>query len=142
MRTVETEPIEQDHESAESWDCLKKGWNSECAENREWGNIVDRVDGYESTENEEEEIDEGDIFYSVFALEDMPLLQKEDPDLADMITGDLPLLRQLRFILIRPMMQRLASAFIWSRLDYCNIVLAGLPVIMLASLQRVMKAAV
>ena len=61
VRMVETEPIEQDHESAESVDCLKKGWNSECAEDRQWGNIVDTVSGYESTENEEEEIDEGDF---------------------------------------------------------------------------------
>ena len=53
------------------------------------------VGGYESTENEEEEIDQGDIFHSVFALEDMPLLQKENPDLSKMITylrtGDLPI---------------------------------------------------
>ena len=62
VRMVETEPIEQDHESSESGDCPKKGWNSECAEDREWRNIVDTVGGYESTENEEEEIDEGDIF--------------------------------------------------------------------------------
>ena len=51
-------------------------------------------------------------------------------------------LRQLRFILTRPMMQRLASAFILSRLDYCNTVLVGLPAITLAPLQRVMNAAV
>ena len=40
------------------------------------------------------------------------------------------------------MMQRLASAFILSRLDYCNTVLAGLPALTLASLQRVVYAAV
>ena len=51
-------------------------------------------------------------------------------------------LRQLRFILTQPMMQRLAAAFILSRLDYCNTVLAGLPAITLVSLQRVMNAAV
>ena len=51
-------------------------------------------------------------------------------------------LRRLCFILARPTMQRLASAFIKSRLDYCNTVLAGLPAIMLAPLQRVMNAAI
>ena len=39
-------------------------------------------------------------------------------------------------------MQRLASAFILSRLDYSNTMLAELPAITLASLQRVMNAAV
>ena len=36
---------------------------------------------------------------------------------------------------------RLVSAFILSRLDYCNAVLAGLPTSTLAPLQRVMNAA-
>ena len=39
-------------------------------------------------------------------------------------------------------MQRLASALILSRIDYCNSVLAGLPATTLAPLQRVMHAAV
>ena len=56
------------------------------------GAIFDTVGRYDDTENEKE-IHEGDIFNSVFALEDMPFLQKEDPDLAGMITylstGDL-----------------------------------------------------
>ena len=50
------------------------------------GDIFDTVGGYDVTENEEEDIHEGDIFNSVFALEDMPLLQKEDPDLAEVFT--------------------------------------------------------
>ena len=37
--------------------------------------------------------------------------------------------------------QRLASAFILSRVDYCNAVLTGLPTSTLASLQRVLNAA-
>ena len=37
--------------------------------------------------------------------------------------------------------QRLASAFILSRVDYCNTVLAGLPTSTLAPLQRVLNAA-
>ena len=40
----------------------------------------------------------------------------------------------ISFILTRPMRQCLASAFILSRLHYCNIVWAGLPAITLASL--------
>ena len=40
------------------------------------------------------------------------------------------------------MMQRLASAFILSWLDYCNTVLTGLPAITLAPLQKVMNAAI
>ena len=39
-------------------------------------------------------------------------------------------------------MQRLISAFILSKLDYCNSVLAGLPAATLSPLQRVMNAAV
>ena len=49
---------------------------------------------------------------------------------------------QLRIILTRPMMQRLVSAFILSRLDYCNTLFTGLLVITLAPLQRVMNLAV
>ena len=40
-------------------------------------------------------MDEGDNFYSGFSLEDMPVLQNEDPEFAEMITylstGDLPI---------------------------------------------------
>ena len=57
------------------------------------GDIFDIVGRYDDTEKEEEKIHEGDNFSSVFALEDMPFLQKEDPDLEGMITylrtGDL-----------------------------------------------------
>ena len=57
--------------------------------------IFDTVGRYDDTENEEEEIHEGDNFNYVFALEDMPFLQKEDPELAGMITylstDDLPI---------------------------------------------------
>ena len=38
-------------------------------------------------------------------------------------------------------MQRLLSAFIMSRLDYCNAVLAGLPASTLAPLQRALNSA-
>ena len=35
------------------------------------GDIFDTVSGYEVTQNEEMEMHEGDILYSVFALKDM-----------------------------------------------------------------------
>ena len=40
------------------------------------------------------------------------------------------------------MMQRRVSAFVISRLDYCNFTLAGLPACALEPLQRVLHAAV
>ena len=51
-------------------------------------------------------------------------------------------LRQLRYVLTPTTMQRLISAFILSKLDYCNSVLAGLPAATLSPLQRVMNAVV
>ena len=51
-------------------------------------------------------------------------------------------LRQLRFVLTSSSMQRLVSAFIISRVNYCNSVLFGPPAITLAPLQRVLQAAV
>ena len=50
-------------------------------------------------------------------------------------------LRKLRFILDSSTMQRLVSALILSRVDYCNAVLAGLPAVTLKPLQRVLNAA-
>ena len=50
-------------------------------------------------------------------------------------------LRQLRARLSREQCQRLVSAIILSRVDYCNVVLAGLPASSLAPLQRVLNAA-
>jgi len=50
-------------------------------------------------------------------------------------------LRTLRNLLGREATIRLVSAFILSRLDYCNAVLVGLPASTLAPLQRVMHAA-
>ena len=95
VKIIQAKPIKQDHEAAESGDGVKKRCNSGCAEDRELGDIFDTVGRYDDTENDEEEIHEGDNFHSVFALEDMPFLQKEDPDLAGIIrnlsTGDLPI---------------------------------------------------
>ena len=51
-------------------------------------------------------------------------------------------LRQLPFVLTSSSMQRLISALITSRIDYCNSVLYGLPAITLAPLKRVLHAAV
>ena len=50
-------------------------------------------------------------------------------------------LRKLRRVLDPPSLQRVISAFIMSRLDYCKAVLAGLPACTLAPLQRVLNAA-
>ena len=51
-------------------------------------------------------------------------------------------LRQLRGVVSQMAMQRLVSAFVLSRLDYCNAVLADLPSSSLAPLQRVLYAVV
>src|SRR5664279_1565236 len=50
-------------------------------------------------------------------------------------------LRSVRHQLGRDVTDRLVSAFVLSRLDYCNTVLAGLPATTLAPLQRVIHAA-
>ena len=44
-------------------------------------------------------------------------------------------LRQLRYIISTSMMQRLVSAFVLSRIDYCNSVFAGLPDATLSTLR-------
>ena len=51
-------------------------------------------------------------------------------------------LHQLRYAVSKSTMQRLVSALVLARIDYCNSVLTGLPAIMLAPLKRVMNAAV
>ena len=50
-------------------------------------------------------------------------------------------LRQLRNVISPQALQRVVSALVLSRLDYCNAVLAGLPASTLAPLQRVQNAA-
>ena len=47
----------------------------------------------------------------------------------------------MRHQLGRDVTARLVSAFVLSRLDYCNAVLAGLPATTMAPLQRVLHAA-
>ena len=51
-------------------------------------------------------------------------------------------LHQLRYAVSKSTMQRLVSALMLARIDYCNSVLTGLPAITLAPLKRVMNAAV
>ena len=51
-------------------------------------------------------------------------------------------LRQLLYAVSKSTMQRLVSALVLARIDYCNSVLVGLPAITLAPLKRVMNAAV
>jgi len=53
----------------------------------------------------------------------------------------LRILRSVRRQLGHDVTARLVSAFVLSRLDYCNVVLAGLPTSTLAPLQRVLHAA-
>ena len=50
-------------------------------------------------------------------------------------------LRSIRRQFGRDVTQRLVSAFVLSRLDYCNSLLAELPAVTLAPLQRVQNAA-
>jgi len=50
-------------------------------------------------------------------------------------------LKQIRRLLGKDVAAGLVSAFILSRLDYCNVVLAGLPKSTIAPLQRVQNAA-
>jgi hypothetical protein len=50
-------------------------------------------------------------------------------------------IRQLRRHVDQPVRMRLASALILSRLDYCNMVLSGMPASTIAPVQRVQNAA-
>ena len=50
-------------------------------------------------------------------------------------------IRQLRHCLDKDDRQRLVSSLVLSRIDYCNVALAGLPATSLAPLQRVINAA-
>jgi hypothetical protein len=50
-------------------------------------------------------------------------------------------IRQLRHCLDKDDRQRLVSALVLSRIDYCNVALVGLPASSLAPLQRVINAA-
>ena len=65
------------------------------SEGQDWKDIQDTVSGYKVAEDVDKEIEEEDIFYSVFALKDMPLMHRHDPELAEIITylstGDLPM---------------------------------------------------
>ena len=62
---------------------------------QDWKDIMDTVGGYNVAEDVEKEIEEEDTFYSVFALEDMPLMQRQDMEPAEIMTylttGDLPM---------------------------------------------------
>ena len=55
------------------------------SENHDWKGIRDIVGGNEDTEDVEKE-EEEDIYHSVCTLEDMPLMQRQNPELAEIIT--------------------------------------------------------
>ena len=61
---------------------------------QEFRTTQDVLGGYEE-ENGDDKLGEIESFYSVFALEDTPVLQKRDPELAEIInylgTGNLPI---------------------------------------------------
>ena len=84
---------EQDDRLAESRETVKKECSSMRGEGQGSEDIFDTVGGYKVIEDVEEKIDEEDTFYSVIALENMLILQKKHPELAEIImyltTGDL-----------------------------------------------------
>ena len=70
------------------------------------------------------------------------LITNHQPHLTtNLIQQDLCRIRQLRHCLDKDDRQRLVSARVLSRIDYCNVALVGLPAISLAPLQRVISAA-
>ena len=90
---VDTESGKQDDVAIGSRERAGTKGSVEHSENHDWEGIGDIVNGYEDTEVENEK-EEKDIYHSVCALEDMPLMQRQDPELAEIITylstGDLP----------------------------------------------------
>ena len=86
----------QDDEAIERGESVGTEGSSGHIEGQGWKDILDTVSGYKAAVDVEKDIEEEeDTFYSVFLLEDMPLMQRQDPELAKIITylstGDLPM---------------------------------------------------
>ena len=92
---VGTESGKQDDEAIEREESAGTKGSGGHNESHDWKDIRDILGGYEDAEDVEKEREVEDIFYSGFALEDMPLMQRQDPELAEIIsylsTGDLPM---------------------------------------------------
>jgi len=68
-------------------------------------------------------------------------MRKQVSSIASACFFQLRRIRQLRHVIGPAALQRVVSALVLSRLDYCNAVLAGLPASTIAPLQRVQNAA-
>ena len=95
VRNAGEESGKHDDEAIEMGESVGTEGSNGHSEDQDWKDILDTVSGYNVAEDVEKEIEEKDTFYSVFALEDMPLMQRQDPKLAEIITylstGDLPM---------------------------------------------------
>jgi len=85
-----------------------------------------------------------DVFMHVFAQQETCVCTLSDLRHVNTVTRacfhHIRRLKQIRRLLGKDVAAGLVSAFILSRLDYCNAVLAGLPKSTIAPLQRVQNA--
>ena len=90
---VGTESGKQDDEAMERGENIGTKGSGGHSQSHDWNDIRDIVGGYEDAEDVEKEREKENTFYSVFALEDMLLMQRQDQELAEIITylstGDL-----------------------------------------------------
>ena len=94
VRSVGTESGKQNDEVIERGE--RAGFKSSVRHSRhyDWEGIGNIVDWNEDTDEVENEKEKEAINHSVYALEDLPLMQKQVPELSELIsylsTGDLP----------------------------------------------------
>ena len=77
----------QDDGAIESGESAGTEGSSEHIEGQDWKDILYTASGYKTAEDVDKVMEEEDTFYSVFALEDMPLMQRLDPELAMLDKG-------------------------------------------------------